>query len=132
MKPRVHRGGHRVTVDAPLDEIPLFVRAGAAIPLLGSDVQTLSNYGAGKVVRLADRAGRRVLLAFPRTPTIRVRGARTIRYELRASLGTLAQRFTPVCIRVNGKHLARNRWRYSKVTGALQRSFAHATRRCEC
>ena len=119
----VLNGDREVTVPAPLDEIPLFVRVGAVIPMLPADVWTLSSYGKGRVVRLADRADRRVLLAFPRTPTIRVHGSRTIHYELRASLGTLAHPFTPACIEVNGRQLSRARWHYSKVTAALTARF---------
>jgi hypothetical protein len=122
-RPVVLDGGRRVTVPAPLDEIPVFVRAGAVIPMLEADVQTLSTYGAGNVVRLADRARRRVLLAFPRTPMIRVRGAKTMHYELRASLGTLKRPFTPACIELNGHRLARDRWRYSKTSRALRATF---------
>ena len=57
-----------VVVDAPRDEIPLFVRAGAVIPLLAPDVYTLAEHGADdpSIVRLADRADQLHLLAFPR------------------------------------------------------------------
>jgi hypothetical protein len=48
-----------------VDELPLFVRAGALLPLLSPDVDTLADHGKG-VVHLADRAGRLRLLAFPR------------------------------------------------------------------
>jgi alpha-glucosidase len=39
-------GGREVTVPAPLEEIPIFVRAGAAIPLLAADVWSLAAPGA--------------------------------------------------------------------------------------
>ncbi len=57
------RGRRDVVVPAPLDELPLFVRRGAAVRLLPRDVRTLARYGKGTVVRLADRPGRRTLLA---------------------------------------------------------------------
>lgn len=62
--PTVLAGGREVTVPAPADQLPMFVRAGAALGLLPADVQTLSSYGSG-VVRLGDRAGKRTLLAWP-------------------------------------------------------------------
>src|SRR3954469_8398200 len=63
--PVVLRGGREVPAPAPADELPLFVRAGAALPLLPADVQTLSPYGGRGVVHLADRPARRTLLAWP-------------------------------------------------------------------
>ena len=62
--PRVLEGGRTVSVAAPADQIPLFVRAGAVLPLLPADVETLSPYGAD-VVHLSDRPGQRTLLAWP-------------------------------------------------------------------
>jgi alpha-glucosidase (family GH31 glycosyl hydrolase) len=59
------RGGRSVRVRAGVDELPLFVRAGALLPILTPDVATLSDRRGGGV-RLADRAGRLRLLAFPR------------------------------------------------------------------
>jgi alpha-glucosidase (family GH31 glycosyl hydrolase) len=59
------RGGRTLSVRAGVDELPLFVRAGALLPLLSPDVDTLADHGKG-VVHLADRAGRLRLLAFPR------------------------------------------------------------------
>ena len=50
-------GGRPSHVPAPLDELPLLVRAGAVLALLPPDVDTLADYGAGTpgLVRLADR-----------------------------------------------------------------------------
>jgi hypothetical protein len=53
-----------VTVAAPADQIPLFIRARAALPLPPADVQTLSDYGSG-LVHLSDRPDERALLAWP-------------------------------------------------------------------
>jgi alpha-glucosidase (family GH31 glycosyl hydrolase) len=63
-RPVVLSGRRDVTVPAPADQLPLFVRAGAAFGLLPADVQTLSTYGSG-VVHLGDRDGSRTLLAWP-------------------------------------------------------------------
>lgn len=64
LRPLVLDGGRDVTVAAPADQLPMFVRAGAAIGLLPADVQTLSSYGSG-VVHMGDRDGVRTLLAWP-------------------------------------------------------------------
>src|SRR4029077_9379931 len=58
-------GGGLRTVPAPLEELPLFVRAGAVLPMLPPDVDTLADYGAGApgLVRLADRQRSLHLLA---------------------------------------------------------------------
>ncbi|WP_254838404.1 TIM-barrel domain-containing protein [Natronomonas marina] len=50
----VVEGGQYVTVDAPLDEIPLFVRAGAELELLPADVDTLANVGSEEYRSLDD------------------------------------------------------------------------------
>lgn len=42
---RVRAGGRVVTVDAPLDEIPVFVRHGACLPMLPETVNTLADVG---------------------------------------------------------------------------------------
>ena len=58
------RGRQTVTAKAPPATIPLFLRVGAVVPMLTKAVDTLSDYG-DDVVRLADRADRRTLLAAP-------------------------------------------------------------------
>src|SRR5262245_8289751 len=66
----VVEGARSVTVPAPLAELPIFVRAGAVLPLLPADVDTLADYGtAPDLVKLADRRDRLELLAFPRGRT---------------------------------------------------------------
>lgn len=48
-------GAQRVTVNAPLNEIPVFVQAGSKIPMLPADTDTLTNIGtAPGIVDLAD------------------------------------------------------------------------------
>ncbi|HYZ28991.1 MAG TPA: TIM-barrel domain-containing protein [Thermoleophilaceae bacterium] len=61
---RVRKGPGDVTVEAPQNEIPLLVRAGALIPMLDPAVETLTGYGDG-VVRLGDRAGRMTIVGWP-------------------------------------------------------------------
>ena len=101
---RLLRGGRDVTLPAPLGQPPLLLRAGAVLPLLGADVDTLSPYGRGAgLVRLADRANRLRLLAVPRGRTRsrlpdggrarsaeRRRGGRWI-LRLRSRAGTLSR-----------------------------------------
>jgi alpha-glucosidase (family GH31 glycosyl hydrolase) len=134
---RMLTGGGDVTVPAPLDELPLLVRAGAVLPLLSPDVDTLADYGAGApgVVRLADRLDRMHLLALPRgrsesaigpgervlsaERSVRVRrrrirawrltvdGARRRTYRLQASLGTLRRPFRPCSVHLGARRLRR-------------------------
>jgi hypothetical protein len=111
---RVLGGARDVTVPAPRDELPLFVRAGALIPLLDPDVQTLTGYGTG-VVHLADRAGRMSLVGWPvrgesrtslgpgesarvrigRSLVLRIHGHRTRRYAVQLSLAAAPRRVRP-------------------------------------
>ena len=143
---RVLAGGTDVTVPAPLDELPLFVRAGTVLPLLPADVDTLAPYGeAPGLVHLGDRRTR-VLLAFPRGASrswlepgrrisslerrgrwvMRIRGPRR-RFLLQASLRTLVHPFRPCRIQV-GRHRLRHRfWSYDRGTGILRARF-HAGR----
>jgi alpha-glucosidase (family GH31 glycosyl hydrolase) len=104
---RVLSGRHEETVPAPLDELPLMVRASAVLPLLPADVDTLASYGPGPdAVPLSKRRGRLDLIAFPRgrwkgtffrgeklrsvvrgrSWTLTIRGKRMRRYRLQAAL----------------------------------------------
>ena len=122
-------GPGTVTVDAPVAEIPVHVRAGAVLPLLPPEVTTLADYGEGAtgVVRLADRADVRHLLAFPgpdwegalgpdeelvsrvseegRTWTLTVRAGRDRTYALQASLALLGAEFEPCEVRVGDRRV---------------------------
>ncbi len=63
--PGAVEGGQTVTVDAPLEEIPLFVRAGASIPLLPAGTDTLTTIGTEPgLIDLDDVRGRERLLSF--------------------------------------------------------------------
>ncbi|HEX8123559.1 MAG TPA: TIM-barrel domain-containing protein [Solirubrobacteraceae bacterium] len=129
---RLVDGARDVRVPAPLDELPLLVRTGAILPMLSPDVDTLSDYGAGApgVVRLADRAGRLRLLAFPRGTSERaigpgeevrsvegrgsrrrwrliIDGSRRRTYRLQATLGSLRHPFRPCRVTLGGRHLKR-------------------------
>jgi alpha-glucosidase (family GH31 glycosyl hydrolase) len=60
----VLKGGREVEVSAPLDRIPIFLRAGSIIPLVDPDTQTLANDLAGEKYRtLDDRLTWRVIPA---------------------------------------------------------------------
>ena len=48
------KGARSISVPAPLDQLPLMVRAGAILPLLPPAVQTLSGYGSAVTVGLDD------------------------------------------------------------------------------
>ncbi|MDI6909121.1 TIM-barrel domain-containing protein [Nocardioides sp.] len=116
------RGHRTVTARAPLGTIPLFLRAGAVVPLLPRGVDTLSDYGDG-IVRLADRAARRTLLAAPRVGASRgtlgpgetlrsevTGGSWTLRldatdartYAVRATLAGLDPAWRPCGVRADG------------------------------
>jgi alpha-glucosidase (family GH31 glycosyl hydrolase) len=134
----VLEGARDVTVPAPADELPLFVRTGAVLPLLPAAVDTLAGYGkAPGLVHLRDRGRARVLLAFPRgttrsllgpgesvrsaesaggwTLTLRAKRPRT--YRLQASLATLRTPFVPCAVS------GRGRWSYDRAAHVLRGSF---------
>jgi alpha-glucosidase (family GH31 glycosyl hydrolase) len=140
------RGGRTVTAPAALDELPLYVRDGAVLPLLPADVSTLSRYGKG-IVRLADRRDRLRLLAFPgpRTMagmfsgerlsstsgagrwTLGIDGSRRRRYELEASTLGLRPargrgRFRTCGVTVDGRPLPRSAW-HQTAAGVLAATF---------
>ncbi len=65
--PELITGGREITVPAPLDRLPLLARAGAILPMLPADVDTLAPEGSGdSLVNLGERDGTRELLIFPR------------------------------------------------------------------
>jgi alpha-glucosidase (family GH31 glycosyl hydrolase) len=133
------RPGDR-TLDAPLDQLPLLVRAGAVLPLLPPDVDTLADYGDG-VTRLRDRRTRTDLVALPRgrseshmyererltsiegdrTWRLKVSGASRRTYRLQASLLTLRRPFRPCAVRLGGRPL--RGWSYNRRSGVLKATF---------
>jgi alpha-D-xyloside xylohydrolase len=137
-------GGGDVTLPAPLDELPLLVRAGAVIPLLDPSVETLTDYGAGAAVRLRDREDQLRLLAWPRgrstAPlgmagngervvsnetgggwTLEIRGLERRTYEIQAALGTLRRGAFRPCAVLNGGAgpTPVEYWSYDESTGVL-------------
>ena len=136
---RMLEGGRSVRLPAPLDELPLLARAGALLPLLSPDVDTLAAYGdRSPAVSLRERAGRRVLLAFPRGRSrarledggrlssregaghwdLSVRASARRRWEVQASLKTLRRPFRPCAVSAQGGRVAR--WRYHAASGVLR------------
>ena len=142
---RMAGGRRETTIPAPLDELPLLVRAGTILPLLPPDVDTLASYGGGNedVVGLRERAGRIDLLAFPRGRstarfyddgriasiergdrwTLRVRGSRSRSYDLQASLGALKRPLRPCRVLLDGRRLPASHWRYRAGERVLDASF---------
>jgi hypothetical protein len=137
-------GGRSVTLPAPLDELPLLVRAGAIVPMLTPDVDTLARYGdRAPVVSLDERARRRVLLAFPRgrsrarlgdggeLTSIERRGrlelalrSRVRRsYRLEASLLALHRRLVPCAVALDGRPLPAGGWSFDRASGVLRATF---------
>ena len=139
-RPRVLSGRRTVRLPAPLDELPLLVRAGAVLPLLPPEVDTLADEGAGgNAVRLADRRDHLDLLAFPRGRSsgrleargswvskrhrsgwmLTLRGVGQRRYGLQAALSGLR----PVVVRVNGRDLPPAVWSYNRRSGVFRATF---------
>jgi hypothetical protein len=117
------------------------VRAGAILPLLPADTETLASYGAGSTVGLADVARRLHLIAFPRGKSrspfgenggirskegehswkLTLRRADRYRISLDASLTTLKHRLRPCAVRLEGRGLKRKAWSVKK--GVLRVRF---------
>ena len=141
----VLRGARAATVPAPLEELPLLVRAGATIALLPPRVDTLAAYGnrVRGLDTLAESRRRMRLVAFPRGRslsrfgegeslrsreaaggwTLTVDGKRRRAYRLQASLATLRRPFEPCELAVDGRQLERGRWRYDVRTRVLTVGF---------
>ena len=136
-------GGGVHVVPAPIDELPLLVRAGAVLAMLPPDVDTLADYGAGApgLVRLADRRSSLDLLAFPRgfsegrfgkngryrsvedagRWTLLVRAERpSTTMMLQASMRTLETPFEPCSVQVNGRPLSTDAWSFDPDSGVLR------------
>jgi hypothetical protein len=133
-------GGGDFTIPAPIEELPLLVRAGAILPLLPADVDTLAPYPAAGAVSLADRRSRLELVAFPRGWSearpfgtervvssekrgrrwvLRIEGARRRTYSVQAALRALRRPFRPCAVRVatigrRSARLPRRAWAYRR------------------
>jgi hypothetical protein len=131
-------------VPAPLGELPLLARAGALLPLLPPEVDTLASYGhAAPAVSLSEREGERVLLAFPRGRSaarlehggmlrsreergrwrLGIRTERRTQWALQASLGALRRPFTPCSLRLDGRRLPGSAWSHDAATGVVRARF---------
>jgi hypothetical protein len=130
----VLQGGRSTEVPAPLDQLPLMVRAGAILPLLPPSTATLASYGSASTVGLGDVRNRLHLVAFPRGRSrsafgenggirsrerrhswkLTIRRAQKHRIVLDASLSTLRQRLVPCEVRVNGRRIRRKAWSAKK------------------
>lgn len=138
---KVLRGGRSVKAKAPVDELPLYVRSGAILPLLSPDVDTLSEYGKG-VVHLEDRSDQLRLLAFPRpgkdtaaayesdrfvstvkgsTWTLKIKAHRKRSYRLEAA--TTALKFRPCEVTLGGRALPGSEWSFDRHKQVLRASF---------
>ena len=135
---KVLKGQREHTVDAPLESLPMLIKAGSTIPMLPADVDTLSDYGTG-VVHLSDRRKQMTLLAFPRGRSksvfdtrgkvrsrerrgswhLRIRSDRTRTFTVRATMWSLKHPFRPRSVRVGGKSLPRGSWHYSRKSKVL-------------
>jgi sulfoquinovosidase len=112
---RVVEGGRRVTLPAPIDELPLLVRAGGILPLLPAETETLFGvtsfprvtlrvlprgwsaarpFATDRVVS-SERRGRRWVL--------RITGEQSRRYDVEAATSTLRTPFRPCRVVVRRK-----------------------------
>ncbi len=137
---RVHDGGGGVTVPAPIDEIPMFVRAGAVIPLLAPDVYTLAEHGDDPaIVHMSDRDDQLHLIAFPRGDTagrffdsgsyassageswsLAIDDATPRTIWLQASFAAMDDPIEPCAVSVGGAELPLEDWSYDAQEGALR------------
>jgi alpha-D-xyloside xylohydrolase len=135
------KGARSVSLAAPLEQLPLLVRAGAILPLIPPNVQTLSGYGGAATVGLDDVRNRLHLVAFPRGKSksafgenggirskerkhswkLTIRRAKRHRITLDASLATLKRMLVPCQVRVDGHRLRRKVWSAKK--GVLRARF---------
>jgi alpha-D-xyloside xylohydrolase len=133
---RVQRGGRTAVLPAPLDRLPLMIRAGALLPLLPAGTDTLADrYDTAGLTSLAEQRRKLELLAFPRGRSratflhgeklssrerkggvwkLGIRGERKRHWRIDASLATLRRPFVPRCVLVGGQFISKKRWSYGK------------------
>ncbi|WP_395693139.1 TIM-barrel domain-containing protein [Nocardioides sp.] len=130
-------GRRTVTAAAPLSTIPLFLRAGAVLPLLPRSVDTLSDYG-DEVVHVGDREGQRGLVAAPapgvhqgtlgtgesltsqvtsRAWTVSLDAVQARRYAVQATLAGLPESWAPCAVEADGH---RTDFRYDRARRVLR------------
>ena len=140
-----HEGGASVTVDAPIEEIPVFVRAGAIVPLLSPDVFTLAEYGDDPgIVHASDRDELLHVLAFPRgessgtfyddgtwtsvesdpTWSLTLENSRERTIHLEATVSSLVDAIDDVCeVALDGEPLGEDDWSFDANTGVLDATY---------
>jgi sulfoquinovosidase len=131
-------GPSQIGVEVNEDEIPVFVRGGAVVSLLSSDVDTLSPYGeTALIIAASERDDRRQLLAFPGDAwagaigpgqrarselgpnvwTLEITSERRRTWELSA---LLAREPKGVDVVADGEQLAACEWSYQQSSGVLR------------
>ena len=115
------------------------MRAGALLPLLPADVDTLTGYGGCRPVHLPTapggcgcsrcRAGpaRRAYYDSGRIRSresgvgwvLRIDGGPARSFELQASMRTLRKPFAPCAVAIGGRRLAGGAWSYDRADGVL-------------
>ncbi|MCB8916099.1 MAG: glycoside hydrolase family 31 protein [Thermoleophilales bacterium] len=127
-------GGGWRNLPAPIDQVPLLIRAGAAITAIAPDVDTLSPFGTDdtSIIHLEDRTTRTVF-AFPRgTSSSRFeqkgtvemsegRGELSVRaddvtarnWTFKVATGAMKKPITPRCVKLGGKPLAASSWQWN-------------------
>jgi alpha-glucosidase len=140
----LHEGGTTTSVSAPLPEIPLFVRAGAVIPMLWPDVFTLAEFGDDpEIVHASDRDDRLHVLAFPRGETegsfyadgqwssvegdgrwsLILQNSRERTIHLEASMRTLEDPFDVCGVSLDGIPVAQEDWSYDSSARVLDVTY---------
>ena len=141
-RPQLLKGGRSHELDASLGRLPMLIRAGAMLPLLPADVDTLASYGSRPgLVNLADRRRRISLAAFPRGRSqarfyergrlisrerrgkwrLRAEGRTPVRrFDVRATLGSLRRPFVPGSVTLAGRRLPSSRWSYNRRSTVLR------------
>ena len=136
---RMIDGGGSAKLPAPIEELPLLARAGAVLPLLPADVDTLAPYGSDELVSLEDRRDRLELLVFPRGWSearpfgterivssekrrrrwvLRIAAERRRAYAVQAALGALRRPFSPCSVTLKrgdrrSRRVPRRAWTHS-------------------
>lgn len=128
-----------VTLQAPADEIPILVRAGAALTLLSNDVDTLvdrrgrdgeASNQSSSFVRASERDHERVMLAWPlsRETTFDLETLADRQRNFRVSLDLrIVGDFTPSRLAIDGTEVQRSSWSFSQEKRILFANF-EATR----
>ncbi len=140
----LHDGLQTVTVSAPIAEIPMFVRAGALVPLLSPDVFTLAEYGDDpEIIHASDRDDFLHVLAFPRGETsgafyddgswtsaegegawmLTLVNGRERTIHLEASTRALESPFDVCGVSLDGAPLPGDDWTYDGATGVLDATY---------